>query len=85
MKASLHRQRCKTQPPKASSISNVVVHDTNTADGEPFLIHDNKKANRILVFAKSFFCTIKGCIFHLWTKLIQRIRRVGSQRGVFKK
>ena len=37
VKALLHRQRSKRSHQK---FPNVIVHDTYTADGEPFLIHD---------------------------------------------
>jgi len=39
---------------RAASLNEVEVSETKTQDGLPFLIFDNKKKNRILVFASKF-------------------------------
>ena len=43
--------RSKNQPTRATCLADVVVHNTKTNSGDKFLIFDNMKKNRILVFA----------------------------------
>ncbi len=45
------RHRNKDVNKNASSLIELIVPEVKTKYGEPFLIHDNKKKNRILVFA----------------------------------
>ena len=46
------RTRRKNKRPNPQSMAEVIVHDTMTTNGKfKFLIHDNHKRNRILVFA----------------------------------
>ena len=45
------RLRNKNSKKNALSLSEVVVPETNTTYGTKFLIYDNKKPNRIVVFA----------------------------------
>ena len=45
------RQRNKEKKKNASSLIELIVPEVKTKYGTPFLIHDNKKRNRILVFA----------------------------------
>ena len=60
VKALLHRQRSKRSHQK---FPNVIVHDTYTADGEPFLIHDKS--------------TPKGQKYtiHAYTSLLKKLTR----------
>ena len=51
VKDRFKRIRSKTRNPNPTSLSNVVVNDIKTKDGKfNFMIYDNHKKNRILVF-----------------------------------
>ena len=51
VKDRFKRVRAKDSRPTPTSLSEVIVHDTLTKDGKfNFLIYDNHKKNRILVF-----------------------------------
>ena len=52
VKGRYKRTRGKESRPTPNSLEEVVVHDTKTKDGKfNFLIYDNHKKNRILIFA----------------------------------
>ena len=52
IKDRLIRKRGKNKRPNPQSMAEVTVHDTMTTNGKfKFLIYDNHKRNRILVFA----------------------------------
>ena len=52
VKDRFKRERGKESNPVANCLANVQVHDVKTQDGKfNFLIYDNHKQNRILVFA----------------------------------
>ena len=57
VRSTLNRLRnIKNNKKKANNINEIVVDNTETAKGEKFLIHDNQKRNRNLVFSSPTGC-----------------------------